>query len=78
MLREEEIIKRIAKRKAIDRRVVSLVAHYPFKFVRKVMKDPDDLRPIRLRYFGLFALKPRFKENKYPKKDNKVGNKSDN
>lgn len=75
MLKEKEIINEIAKRKNMDPRVVSLIANYPFHFTRKVMKEPEDYRPVRIRYFGLFALKPKYYSGKVPKNYNKVGNK---
>jgi len=78
MLREERIVKEIARRKAMDPRVVGLVARYPFHFTRKVMKDPEDLRPVRIRYFGMFVLKPKYYTGKVPKKYNKESNNSDN
>lgn len=71
MLREQEIVKRIAKEQGLDERVVKLVANYPFYFVRQVMKDPNDLRPIRIKYFGLFVLKNRFYNGLVPKNYNK-------
>ena len=61
MLEKERLVKQIAKRKGIDPRVVRLVADYPFRFVRDRMKDNEDWRPIRIRYFGIFALRPKFR-----------------
>jgi nucleoid DNA-binding protein len=29
-----------------------------FKFIKEVFKDPDDMRAIRLRKFGVFEIKP--------------------
>jgi len=57
---KEELVKKIAKRKNIDERVVRLVADYPFKFVRDKVSNKTDWRPIRIRYLGIFALKKKF------------------
>jgi len=67
MLREEEIIREIAKRKGMDTRVVSMVARYPFHFLKDVIASPTDLRPVRLKYFGLFVLKTRYYKGMVPK-----------
>jgi len=60
MLKKDELVKRIAKRKNMDERVVRLIADYPFKFTRDRMSDPADWRAIRIRHFGVFALRLKF------------------
>ena len=66
--RKDAIVKKIAKEKGLDERVVRLIVDSQFKLVRDVMADKEDLRPIRLRYLALFALKSRFKDAKEYKK----------
>jgi len=68
MLKKDRLIREIAKRKGLDERVVKLIIDSQFKFVRDIMATKEDLRPIRLRYLAMFALKPRFKEGKVYKK----------
>jgi hypothetical protein len=53
------IIKNISNSTGIDIRVVAQVVHHPFKFVRDKISSNDE-RPIRIRYFGIFAQKPVF------------------
>ena len=60
MLKKDELVKKIAKRKDMDERVVRLVADYPFKFVRDKIADPGDWRPIRIRYLAVFSIKSKF------------------
>lgn len=40
----------------IDPRIVKTIAQYPFKFVGDCIRDVDELRPIRLRYLGVFDI----------------------
>jgi len=75
MAREDAIIKKIAKRKEMDPRVVSMVARYPFHFVKDVIRSKKDLRPVRLRYFGLFVLNARYYKGLEPKNTTKEATK---
>lgn len=54
---KDTLVKRLSKEKGIDPRVVRLVVDSPFKFARRVMADPDDWRPIMIRYFAKFIPK---------------------
>lgn len=74
MLVEESLLRKIAKRKGLDVRVVGLIARYPFHFVRELIKNPIDLRPVRLMHLGLFVLKPRYYKGLLPKKNNREDN----
>lgn len=70
MLEKEKLVKQIAKRKGMDERVVRLVADYPLKFVRDKISDGNNIRPIRVRYLGVFALRKKFWKNmEYPSDD---------
>lgn len=52
------IYSKIGKEVGRDARFVRAVAHHPFEFFSKVMEDPQDHRPMRFRYLGIFFVKP--------------------
>lgn len=54
----ESVYSKIGKEVGRDVRFVRAVAHHPFEFFSKVMADPQDHRPIRFRYLGVFFVKP--------------------
>lgn len=62
MKEQDRIIKHISLVKGKDPRVVQQVVYHPFLFAKHRMADPDDYRPIRIRYFGVFCGK--FMRNK--------------
>ena len=62
MRTQETIIKNLAKKYNLDHRIVKEVVYSPLKFTNRVVKDPMDMRPIRIMYFALFVQKP--KKNK--------------
>ena len=37
--------------------VVKEIVYHPLKFAKHRMEDPDDPRPVRIRYFATFAMK---------------------
>ena len=49
--------KEISIEESIDDRVVALVAAHPFSMVAQTMRDPENTRPIMLRYLGKFAMR---------------------
>lgn len=51
------IIKTLANKHKKDARVIDLITRHPFRFIRDVMSDPMDDRPVRLMYFGAFLQK---------------------
>ena len=51
-----DAIKEIADELGLDKRVVDLIATHPFLFKTRVMRNPNDDRPIRDRYLGIFAI----------------------
>ena len=62
-MREQDlVIKHISLLKFKDPRIVKEIVYHPIVFAKHVMADPDDYRPIRIRYFGAFVLK--FMHNK--------------
>lgn len=65
---KETLIKQIATVKQLDPRVVRLIADFPLKFSRDKISDPDNLRPIRIRYLGVFQLKNKLLRQEIKKK----------
>jgi len=72
MLKKDELVRKIAKRKGMDERVVRLVADYPLKFVKDRFADDDDWKPIRIRYFGMFGLKRKYENTELSKQGNAI------
>ena len=54
---QDRLIKDIAKKYNKDPRVIKEIVFSPIKFTNRVVSDPFDLRPVRVRYFGVFTLK---------------------
>jgi hypothetical protein len=57
MTEQDRIIKHISLIKFKDPRIIQQVVYHPFLFAKHRMADPDDYRPIRIRYFGAFVGK---------------------
>ena len=51
------IIRDLAKKYNKDVRVIQQLVDSPFKFTSRIIQDPYDKRPIRLRYFAVFVQK---------------------
>lgn len=51
------LFRSIAKKHKLDYRIVRAVILSQFKYVKKVVIDPCELRPVRLGYFGAFDIK---------------------
>jgi len=56
-LHQDRLIRKLAKKYNKDPRIIKEVVYSPLKFASRVISDPLDMRPIRVRYFGVFALK---------------------
>lgn len=54
---KDRLVKQLSKQLEIDPRVVRLIVDYPIKFYRRKAADDTDKRPVRIRYFGVFAPK---------------------
>ena len=54
---QDKIIKELSLRKFKDPRVIQAIVYHPILFAKKIMADPDDERPVRIRYFGVFTQK---------------------
>jgi len=57
VLHQDRLIRELAKKYNKDPRVIKEVVYSPFKFASRTISDPVDVRPIRIRYFGVFTLK---------------------
>lgn len=56
-LHQDRLMRRLAKEHGKDPRVIKEIVNSPIKFANRVISDPWDIRPIRIRYFGVFMLK---------------------
>ena len=54
---QDKYIRKLAREFGKDERVVKEIVYSPLKFATRVISDPLDSRPVRVRYFGVFALK---------------------
>ena len=54
---QDRVILNLAKKYNKDPRVIKEVVYSPIKFANRIVSDPVDIRPIRVRYFGVFTLK---------------------
>lgn len=60
MLIRDKIINQLAKEYKINPFVVKAIVFSPLRFVRNVINDRYDYRPIRVRHFGTFVMKKRY------------------
>jgi len=56
-IHQDRLIRKLAKKYGKDERIIREIVYSPFKFANRIISDPLDMRPIRVRYFGVFALK---------------------
>lgn len=54
---QDALIKDLAKKYQIDPRIVKEVVYYPIRFTRDIIRDDTDIKPIRIKYFGVFTQK---------------------
>jgi hypothetical protein len=54
---QDKILKHLSLIKFKDLRVIQAIAYHPLLFAKHKMADPDDYRPIRIRYLGAFVQK---------------------
>lgn len=59
---KRDLVNKLAKKHRVDPRVAKLVVDYPFLFAKRKMANDEESRPIRLRYFGVFDLKQKYKD----------------
>ena len=58
------IIRELAEKYNKDVRVIQHLVDSPFKFTSRIIQDPYDDRPIRLRYFAVFVQKESYNKEK--------------
>ena len=68
MLKQDIIIRDLAAKYKKDPRIIEAIVYSPLKFTKKVIEDPNDDRPIRIKYFGVFVQKPIFNKDTRMKK----------
>lgn len=54
---EQAFVELAAQKYKLDKRVISKVVRHPSLFLLNVMQDPVDERPVRWKYWGVFALR---------------------
>lgn len=52
-----DIFKELSLKYNKDRRVIKLICEHPLLFVVNRIRDPNDVRPIMIPYFGKFVVK---------------------
>lgn len=67
MKEQDKIIKHISLLKFKDKRIIEKIVYHPLLFARQKMTDPDDYKPIRIRYFGAFVPKYMHSKEMYNK-----------
>jgi len=55
---QKDLIKDLADKYGLDKRVVREVAYYPLKFTSDVFKSDTDETPIRIRQLGSWSMRP--------------------
>jgi hypothetical protein len=58
----DNIYTQLAQKYNKDVRFIRRITHHPFDFLHQKITDPDDHRPIRFRYVGVFFVKPYWKK----------------
>ena len=64
MKKNDKIIRELAKKYNKDVRIIEQIVRSPFKFTNRIIQDPYDKRPIRLRYFAVFVQKESYNKEK--------------
>lgn len=59
----DNIYTRLAEKYKRDVRFIRRVTHHPFDFLSQTISDPDNHRPVRLRYLGIFYVKPYWRKD---------------
>jgi len=68
MLKQDIIIRDLAAKYKKDPRIIEAIVYSPLKFTKRVIENPQDDRPVRIKYFGVFVQKPIFNKNTRMKK----------
>lgn len=63
---QDKLIRKLASKYGKDPRVIKQIVYSPLRFASRVVSDPCDDRPVRIRYFGILTLKhPEGKTNMF-------------
>jgi hypothetical protein len=54
---QNKLVEKLAVKYGLDKRVVKVVTDYPLLFTKRVMNDPADDTPIRIKHLGVFAYR---------------------
>ena len=66
--RQEILIRDLAAQYKKDPRIIESIVYSPLKFTKKVINDPTEERPVRIRYLGAFVQKAtRSKDTRFTK-----------
>jgi len=57
---KDRLVKQLSKKHGVDPRVTRLIVDSPIKFYKRRSADDNDIRPVRIRYFGVFMPKPKY------------------
>lgn len=57
MIKQKALVRDLAKKYNLDVKVIEKVIKSPFFFFREKMESLDDIRAVRIPYFGVFSLK---------------------
>jgi hypothetical protein len=68
MLKQDIIIRNLAAKYKKDPRIIEAIVYSPLKFTKRVIENPRDDRPVRIKYFGVFTQKPIFNKTTRMKK----------
>ena len=64
MIKIAKLVPEFSKKYNLDPRVVNAVLRSPFVFIDSVFADDDDYRAVRMPYWGVYNLKPKFRKEK--------------
>ena len=68
MLKQDIIIRDLAAKYKKDPRIIEAIVYSPLKFTKRVIENPQDDRPVRIKYFGVFTQKVVFNKDTRMKK----------
>jgi len=70
-MKRKNIVKALAEKYDKDPRVIDVIVNHPFRYIRDMISDPENMESIRLHYFGVFVQKGKRNKIWYYNKKNK-------
>lgn len=64
---QKQLIDEISKKYNLDIGVVRQIVYYPLQFVKKRMQSSTNEDPVRIRYMGIWSMRPNKSKEKYAK-----------